>query len=85
MLYYLFEYLEKLDVPGAGVFKYISFRSAAAVITSLFISMLIGKRIILFLQRKQVGEVVRDLGLEGQYRKQGTPSMGGTIILASII
>jgi len=85
MLYYLFEYLEKLDVPGAGVFKYISFRSAAAVITSLFISMLIGKRIILFLQRKQVGEVVRDLGLEGQYMKQGTPSMGGIIILASII
>jgi len=85
MLYYLFEYLEKLDVPGAGVFKYISFRSAAAVITSLFISMLIGKRIILFLQRKQVGEVVRDLGLEGQYMKQGTPSMGGLIILASII
>ena len=85
MLYYLFEYLEKLDVPGAGVFKYISFRSAAAVITSLFISMLIGKRIILFLQRKQVGEVVRDLGLEGQFMKQGTPSMGGIIILASII
>ena len=85
MLYYLFEYLDKLNVPGAGVFGYISFRSAAAVITSLFISMLIGKRIILFLQRKQVGEVVRDLGLEGQYRKQGTPSMGGIIILASII
>lgn len=85
MLYYLFEYLDKLDVPGAGVFSYISFRSAAAVITSLIISMLIGKRIIESLQKKQVGEVVRDLGLEGQYQKQGTPSMGGIIILASII
>ena len=85
MLYYLFEYLDKLNVPGAGVFSYISFRSAAAVITSLIISMMIGKRIIRFLQKKQVGEVVRDLGLEGQYRKEGTPSMGGVIILASIL
>jgi phospho-N-acetylmuramoyl-pentapeptide-transferase len=85
MLYYLFDYLDKLDFPGAGVFKFISFRSAAAVITSLFISLLIGKRIILYLQKKQVGEVVRDLGLEGQYQKKGTPSMGGIIILASII
>ena len=85
MLYYLFEYLDKLNVPGAGVFSYISFRSAAAVITSLFISMMIGKRIIQLLQKKQAGEVVRDLGLEGQYRKQGTPSMGGIIILASIV
>jgi len=85
MLYYLFEYLDKLNVPGAGMFIYISFRSAAAVITSLFISLMIGKRIILYLQRKQVGEVVRDLGLEGQYKKQGTPSMGGIIILASIV
>ncbi len=85
MLYYLFEYLDKLNVPGAGVFSYISFRSAAAVITSLFISLMIGKRIIQLLQKKQAGEVVRDLGLEGQYRKQGTPSMGGIIILASII
>jgi phospho-N-acetylmuramoyl-pentapeptide-transferase len=67
------------------VFSYISFRSAAAVITSLIISLLIGKRIIKYLQKKQVGEVVRDLGLEGQYKKQGTPSMGGVIILASII
>ncbi len=85
MLYYLFQYLNKLNVPGAGVFSYISFRSAAAVITSLIISMMIGKSIIDFLQKKQVGEVVRDLGLEGQYRKQGTPSMGGIIILASIL
>jgi len=85
MLYYLFEYLHKLNFPGTGVFNYISFRSAAAVITSLFISLLIGKRIINYLQFKQVGEVVRDLGLEGQYQKKGTPSMGGIIIIASII
>jgi phospho-N-acetylmuramoyl-pentapeptide-transferase len=85
MLYYLFNYLHELHFPGAGVFSYISFRSASAVITSLIISLLIGKRIILYLQKKQVGEVVRDLGLEGQYQKQGTPSMGGVIILASIV
>lgn len=85
MLYYLFTYLDKLNIPGAGVFRYISFRSAMAVITSLFISMLIGKKIIQYLQLKQVGEVVRDLGLEGQYQKKGTPSMGGIIILASIL
>jgi phospho-N-acetylmuramoyl-pentapeptide-transferase len=85
MLYYLFQWLDKLNVPGAGVFTYISFRSAMAIITSLIISLLIGKRIILLLQKKQVGEVVRDLGLEGQYQKKGTPSMGGIIILASII
>jgi phospho-N-acetylmuramoyl-pentapeptide-transferase len=85
MLYYLFEYLETLDFPGARVGSYISFRSAGAVITSLIISLLIGKRIIRFLQERQVGEVVRELGLEGQYSKTGTPSMGGIIILASII
>ena len=85
MLYYLFRYLDQLDVPGAGMFNYISFRSALAVITSLFISMLIGKKIINYLQFKQVGEVVRNLGLEGQYQKKGTPSMGGIIILASIL
>ncbi|MBK7712167.1 MAG: phospho-N-acetylmuramoyl-pentapeptide-transferase [Bacteroidales bacterium] len=85
MLVYLFKYLDTLNIPGAGVFQFISFRSAMAVITSLIISLLIGKRIILYLQRKQVGEVVRDLGLEGQYQKKGTPSMGGVIILASII
>lgn len=85
MLYYLFEYLNKLNVPGAGVFIYISFRSAMAVITSLLISLLIGKKIINYLQFKQIGEVVRDLGLEGQYNKQGTPSMGGVIIIASIV
>jgi phospho-N-acetylmuramoyl-pentapeptide-transferase len=85
MLTYLFDYLQKLNVPGAGMFGYISFRSAAAVITSLIISMMIGKRVIEILRRKQVGEVVRDLGLDGQYQKKGTPSMGGIIIIASII
>ena len=85
MLYYLFEYLESLNFPGAQVGAYISFRSAGAVITSLFISLLIGKRIINYLQFKQIGEVVRDLDLEGQYRKTGTPSMGGIIIIASIV
>ena len=85
MLVYLFKYLDTLDIPGAGVFQFISFRSAMAVITSLIISLLIGKRIILILQKKQVGELVRDLGLEGQYQKKGTPTMGGIIILASIL
>ena len=85
MFYYLFSYLDKLDFPGAGVFHYISFRSAMALITSLIISLLFGKKIISFLQKKQIGETVRDLGLEGQIQKQGTPTMGGIIILASII
>jgi phospho-N-acetylmuramoyl-pentapeptide-transferase len=86
MFYYLFKYLDSLNFPGARLFSsFISFRSAAAVITSLLISLLIGKRIIKYLQKKQVGEVIRDLGLEGQNIKQGTPSMGGIIILASIV
>ncbi|MGC9341411.1 MAG: phospho-N-acetylmuramoyl-pentapeptide-transferase [Bacteroidales bacterium] len=84
MLYHLFEYLETLDFPGAGVFQYISFRAAISVITSLVISMIFGKGIIRLLQRHQIGETVRDLGLEGQMAKQGTPTMGGLIILASI-
>ena len=85
MLYYLFRYLDSIGMPGAGVFNYISFRAAAAVITSLLISMIIGKRIIYMLQRRQIGETIRNLDLEGQYRKQGTPSMGGIIIIASIL
>ncbi len=85
MFYYLFQYLEKLDVPGAGVFEYLSFRSAMAVITSLIISLFMGKRLIGILRRKQVKETVRELGLEGQSEKKGTPSMGGLIILSSII
>lgn len=85
MIYHLFEYLEQFDFPGAGMFQYLSFRASFAVITSLVISMIFGKRIIKMLQRKQIGESVRDLGLHGQNEKQGTPTMGGIIILASII
>jgi len=85
MLYYLFTYLQELDFPGAGVFQYITFRAAFALIGSLIISMVIGKRIIRKLQLMQVGEVVRDLGLQGQIEKQGTPTMGGLIILAAIL
>lgn len=86
MLYHLFTYLDQtFDLPGTGLFNYLSFRAAMAVITSLLISMVFGKRIINFLRRKQVGETVRDLGLEGQIQKQGTPTMGGVIILAAIL
>ena len=86
MLYYLFTYLDQAyDIPGAGVFQYITFRAAMAVITSLIISMLFGKRLIDRLQRLQVGETVRDLGLEGQNQKAGTPTMGGVIIFLAIV
>ncbi len=85
MLYYLFDYLQSLRFPGAGVFQYISFRAAMAAITSLVISAVLGKSIIAYLRRKQVGETVRDLGLDGQLTKQGTPTMGGLIILAAIL
>jgi len=86
MFYYLFDYLQRCcDFPGAGVFQYISFRAAAAIITSLIISLLFGKRWIRFLNKKQVGETIRDLGLEGQLEKQGTPTMGGLIILTAIL
>jgi phospho-N-acetylmuramoyl-pentapeptide-transferase len=86
MLYYIFTYLDKtFDFPGAGVFQYISFRAAMAVIVSLTISMIFGKSLILYLRKKQVGETVRDLGLQGQLEKQGTPTMGGLIILGSIL
>lgn len=86
MLYYLFDFLDKrFDFIGAGVFQYISFRASLAIITSLIISMVFGKRIINYLHKKQVGETVRDLGLEGQIQKQGTPTMGGLIILGAIL
>jgi phospho-N-acetylmuramoyl-pentapeptide-transferase len=85
MIYYLAQFLSKLGVPGMGMFQYISFRSGMAIITSLVISLLIGKRIIRYLQEKQIGEDVRNLGLEGQMQKKGTPTMGGIIILLSII
>ncbi|HEY0667252.1 MAG TPA: phospho-N-acetylmuramoyl-pentapeptide-transferase [Sphingobacteriaceae bacterium] len=86
MLYYLFTYLDKqFDIPGAGVFQYISFRTAMAVILSLFITTVYGSRLIKILRAKQVGETVRNLGLEGQMNKQGTPTMGGIIILLGIL
>lgn len=85
MLYYLFQYLDDLNFPGAGVFQYISFRSALALILSLIISILFGSKLIKMLHRLQVGESVRDLGLEGQKEKEGTPTMGGVIILGSIL
>lgn len=85
MLYYLFEYLDSLDFPGAGMFQYISFRSGMAVIFSLALALIYGKKVILYLQKEQIGEVVRDLGLEGQMQKKGTPTMGGLIILGSIL
>ena len=85
MLYYLFEYLDQFDIPGAGVFRYISVRAAMTLILSLIISALLGKRIIEMLRRKQIGETIRELGLEGQSQKKGTPTMGGLIIIAAIV
>ena len=85
MLYYLFDYLNEMDFPGAGAFTYITTRAAFAIIVSLIISMILGKRIIKMLHRLQVGETVRDLGLEGQIEKSGTPTMGGLLILAAIL
>jgi len=86
MLYYLFEYLNKqMDFPGAGVFQYITFRSGLAVILSLLISTVFGKKIINFLRNQQIGETVRELGLEGQTQKAGTPTMGGLIIIMSTL
>ncbi|MFV0539540.1 MAG: phospho-N-acetylmuramoyl-pentapeptide-transferase [Dysgonomonas sp.] len=85
MLYYLFDFLDGLDFPGAGMFKYISFRAAIALILSLLISTIIGRRIINKLQKLQIGEIVRNLGLEGQLSKKGTPTMGGIIIIIAIL
>ena len=86
MLYFLFEYLElKYQLPGAGLFQYISFRSALAFIFSLMISIRYGKNIINFLRKKQIGETIRDLGLNGQKEKKGTPTMGGLIIIMATI
>lgn len=86
MLYHLFEYLDReFDLPGAGMFRYISFRAGLAIMLSLVISLLLGSRIIRSLKRLQIGETVRDLGLEGQKQKEGTPTMGGLIILLAIL
>lgn len=86
MLYYLFDYLDKnFNIPGAGLFQFISFRSAMAIIVSLFIAIVYGKKIINYLKKKQIGETVRDLGLEGQNEKAGTPTMGGIIIILATL
>lgn len=86
MLYYLFSYLDKhFDLPGTGLFQYISFRAGAAVIISLTISLIFGRKLINYLKERQVKESVRDLGLSGQKAKEGTPTMGGLIILAAIL
>jgi phospho-N-acetylmuramoyl-pentapeptide-transferase len=86
MLYYVFRFLEdQYDIPGAGLFQYISFRAGSAIILSLIISILLGGRIIRYLQKMQIGETVRDLGLEGQVQKQGTPTMGGIIIILATL
>ena len=86
MLYYLFEYLEnEYQVPGAGLFQFLTFRAAMAILLSLVIATAYGKRVILFLQRKQIGETIRELGLDGQQQKAGTPTMGGLIIIMSTL
>ena len=87
MFYHLFTYLQNagFDFPGIGLFDYISFRSAMTIVVSLLISMVFGKRLIRLLHKKQVGESVRDLGLDGQKEKEGTPTMGGLIILSAIL
>ena len=85
MLYYLFDYLDSFNFPGAGLFQFISFRAAMALITSLIVSIFFGKKLINLLRRQQIGETVRDLGLAGQIEKSGTPTMGGIIILAAIL
>ncbi|MAB95385.1 MAG: phospho-N-acetylmuramoyl-pentapeptide-transferase, partial [Flavobacteriales bacterium] len=86
MLYYIFEFLQNnYDLPGASVFQYISFRAALAVITSLLVSLVFGGHIIRFIERKQIGEEVRVLGLKGEEVKRGTPTMGGLIIISAIL
>jgi phospho-N-acetylmuramoyl-pentapeptide-transferase len=85
MLYHLYKLIEHWDIPGIGIFQYITFRASASIILSLIMTMIFGKKIIHFLQRKQIGEEVRNLGLEGQMQKKGTPTMGGLIILTSIL
>lgn len=85
MLYYLFQYLDKLDFPGAGMFQFVTFRAALAALISLLFSVIVGARIIRKLQKKQIGETIRNLDLEGQYSKRGTPTMGGVIIILSIL
>ncbi len=85
MLYYLFQYLDKLDFPAAGMFQYVTLRTAMSALVSLLFAIFVGKKIIRKLQKMQIGETIRDLDLEGQYSKKGTPTMGGIIIILSIM
>ena len=85
MLYDLFTYLDTINIPGAGMFKYITFRSGVAIVFALLITTTFGQKIINVLQKKQIGETVRDLDLEGQFTKKGTPTMGGIIIIMAIL
>lgn len=84
MIYHLFEYLKQFDIPGQGLFNYLSFRAMLSSVTAMLIAFFAGKKIIVWLQGKQIGETIRDLGLEGQMQKKGTPTMGGIIIILSI-
>ena len=85
MIYHLFQYLQRYDIPGQRLFTYLSFRAMLTSVTAMLIAFFIGKWIISWLQRKQIGETIRDLGLEGQMQKKGTPTMGGIIIIISIV
>ena len=85
MIYHLFNLFSDFDIPGQGLFQYLSFRAIVAFTAALIISIFAGKRIIGWLQKKQIGETIRDLGLEGQLQKKGTPTMGGIIIYLSVI
>ena len=86
MFYYLFRFIhEAFSLPGSGLYSYVSFRAPLTFVTAIFISMIIGKHIIKYLQKKQIGESIRDLGLEGQLSKKGTPTMGGIIIIIAIL
>lgn len=85
MIYHLFQHLQQYDIPGQGLFSYLSFRAMLTSVTAIIISFFVGRRIIGYLQEKQIGETIRDLGLEGQMQKKGTPTMGGVIIIISIM
>ena len=85
MIYHLFQSLKEYDIPGQGLFTYLSFRAMLASVTAMLIALFAGKRIIRMLQRRQIGETIRDLGLEGQLQKKGTPTMGGIIIILAIL
>ena len=85
MIYHLFEFLKDFDIPGQGLFQYLSFRAILSFTVALLFSIIAGKKIIGWIQKKQIGEEIRDLGLEGQMQKKGTPTMGGVIIFLAIL